>query len=440
MTSKNKFGRRKFLETTAMGLAGFSILYPMNSCTNNDNEECIKLGFIGLGRQAMYLLKGFINLPGVQVVAGCDVYGRKRTRFERLVKGYYSSSAKKNKVSTYLNFKDLIAREDIDAVVIATPDHWHALIAIEACKAGKDIYLEKPMTFTIKEGQELIKAVRENNVVLAIGSQQRSDPAFQKAVKLVQNGDLGNIEKVHAYVGAPPIPYNLPAMEVPDDLDWDFWLGPLPGNIHFNDDLNPPIYHDPLTNEKVWGAWRWYKEMGGGYTTDWGAHMFDIVQWALGMDKNGPVQIAPISDGTEYMKFTYSNGVIMTTEPFDKKMTKGVKFIGDKGWVEVSRDHFAASNTEWIPKKNIIMDESPLELKIPHQINFIEAVSERKDPLVPVEIGHSSCTVCTLGNIACDLGRTLNWDPSTQTFLNDDDGKATEKLHYKYRKPWILTE
>jgi predicted dehydrogenase len=434
------YSRRRFIGTTATGLAGLAVLPGLSSCAQpTPAGKEITLGFIGLGRQAMFLLNAFINIEGVKVVAGSDVYGRKRTRFENRVNEHYSAAEQNVEVKTYEKYNELLARQDIDAVVVAVPDHWHALVAIAACKAGKDVYLEKPMTFTIKEGQELVKTVRSTNRIVGIGSQQRSDPNFQHAVKLVQAGSLGQIEQVNAYVGAPPTPYNLPAEELPEDLNWDLWLGPLPGDIHYNKELNPPISLDPPKDEQFWGGWRWYKEMGGGFTTDWGAHMFDIAQWGLGMDGSGPVEAAPIGDGTEFMTFKYKNGVILTSEPFDEGMTKGVKFQGDQGWIEVSRGHYLASDDSLMPLETEEGDSDvPYESKGSHHQNFIDAVRNRVDPIVPVEIGHSSCTVCTLGNIACELGYPILWDPATQSFVNDPEGVAAAMLHYKYREPYKL--
>jgi len=429
--------RRRFIASSLAGMAALAIVPGMTSCNSEKKSGDIRLGFIGMGRQSISLMNGFLQIPGVVVVAGCDVYGVKRQRFEIKIKTFYEEQGKKVKVQTYEKYQDLLARKDIDAVVIATPDHSHAMIAIAACKAGKDIYLEKPLSFTIKEGQELVKAVRENNIVMAIGSQQRSDPNFQHVVKLVQSGELGKISLMNAYVGAPPIPYNLAEEPLPADLNWDLWLGPLTADIHFNNELNPPISIDPPENEKAWGAWRWYKEMGGGFTTDWGAHMFDIGQWALGMDGNGPVEISPIADGAEYMSFKYANGTVMTSEPWDEKKSKGVKFRGEKGWVEITRTSYNASDPKFYPPV-VEKTEGEYETKIPHQLNFIESIKSRMDPIVPVEIGHSSCTVCTLGNIACELKRTIKWDPSTQTFVDDIDGAATKMLHYEYRNGYNL--
>jgi predicted dehydrogenase len=438
---KKVISRRQFLGTAAIGAAGIATLprLGLSGKAGGSQSPDIRMGFIGLGRQSMFLLSGFLQIPGTKIIAGADVYGIKRKRFEKRVNDFYSKAGKESKVDLYEKFEDLLSRKDIDAVVIAVPDHSHARIAIAACKAGKDVYLEKPMTFTIREGQELIKAVRGNNRILAVGSQQRSSFEFQHAVKLVQGGALGKISVVKAYVGAPPKPYDLPEEPVPADLNWDMWLGSLNVPIHFNNQLDPPISLDPPENEKIWGAWRWYSEMGGGFTTDWGAHMFDIVQWGLGMDRKGPVEISPL--GTEFIKYTYPGNIIMTSEPFDEKKTKGVRFQGETGWIEVARGYFNASDPKLMPPASAMKDDPnvPYETKIPHQKNFIDSVRSRKDPVVPVEIGHSSCTVCTLGNIAVALNRTIKWNPDKQSFIDDADGAATKMMHYEYRKGYKLT-
>ncbi len=430
--SSKMFDRRSFLQSSALGAAGLLILPGFKSFKPNDN---INLGFIGVGRQAMFLMNGFINLEGVKVLAAADVYGIKRQRFEQRVSEHYKSKGASVDVKTYENYKDLLARKDIDAVVIATPDHWHALIAIDALKAGKDVYLEKPLTFTIQEGKMLSKAVRKYKKVLGVGSQQRSDASFQHAVQMVQSGKLGEIQKVFAYVGAPPTPYNLPREIVPVDLNWDMWLGPNQ-YVHYNQELNPSISLNPTVDEKIWGGWRWYKEMGGGFTTDWGAHMFDIAQWGLGMDQSGPVEIIPAGyEDTKFMTFKYGNGVIMTEEPFNANKTKGVKFQGKDGWIEVSRGYYNASAKSLYPAKAEEVS-GPYETRIPHQINFIEAVRSKKDPQVPVEIGHRTCTVCTLGNIADDLRRPVKWNPATEEFV--DDLQADLYMHREYRKGYAL--
>ncbi len=439
----NQLTRRKFLKTAAMGVVGVAV-FPqfVTSCQNKKagtsaEDGIIRLGFIGLGQQAMYLLNGYMGMEGVEVVAGCDVYGIKRERFLKRVNDHNATKQKAVAVDVYENYKDLIARDDIDAVVIATPDHWHAFIAIAACNAKKNVYLEKPLTFTIKEGQELVKAVRNNGVILGVGSQQRSDPNFQHAVKMVQEGKIGKIEKINAYVGAPPKPYDLPEEPVPADLNWPLWLGPS-AFVHYNAQLNPPISLDPEQNEQFWGAWRWYSELGGGFTTDWGAHMFDIAQWGLGMDNSGPVEIIPAGyKDTKFLTYKYANGVVMTEEPFDEANTKGVKFWGDKGWIEVSRGHFVASDDSLLPPK-VEETEGAYETKVPHLENFISAVRSKTDPVVPVEIGHRSCTVCTLGNIAYEMKRPIKWDPAAEKFVDDPEADKNWLFNKTYTEGYTL--
>ncbi len=424
--------RRSFIQTSMLGAAGLTILPGFRTFKPNDN---INLGFIGVGRQAMFLMNGFINLDGVKVLAAADVYGIKRKRFEQRVTEHYKGEGSGVDVKTYENYKELLTRQDIDAVVIAVPDHWHALLAIDALIAGKEVYLEKPLTFTIQEGKVLRKVVRDNNRILGVGSQQRSDASFQHAVRMVQEGKLGEIEKVFAYVGAPPKPYDLPEEPLPEDLNWDMWLGPNP-YVHYNHELNPPISLNPKQDEKLWGAWRWYKELGGGFTTDWGAHMFDIAQWGLGMDESGPVEIIPAGfEDYKFLTYKYKNGVIMTEEPFNQRKTKGVKFQGKDGWIEVSRGYYNASDKSLYPPKQD-KESGPYETRIPHQINFIESVRNKKDPQVPVEIGHRTCTVCTLGNISYDLGRSIKWDPAKEEFVNDQ--QAENHMHREYRKGYKL--
>ncbi len=427
----NSVSRRAFIQTSALGVAGLTMLPAFKSFGANSQ---INLGFIGLGQQAMFLMNGFINIEGVKVVAAADVYGVKRQRFEQRVNEFYKKKGTSVDVKTYENYKDLLARKDIDAVVIAVPDHWHAVIAIDALASGKDVYLEKPLTLTILEGKMLRKAVRKYNRVLGVGSQQRSDKAFQYAVKMVQDGKLGDIQKVFAYVGAPPTPYNLPREIVPIDLNWDMWLGPNP-YVHYNQELNPIISLNPPQDEKIWGGWRWYKEMGGGFTTDWGAHMFDIAQWGLGMDESGPVEIIPAGfEDHKFLTYKYASGITMAEEPFNAENTKGVKFQGKDGWIEVSRGYYKASSKELEPK--LEKETGPYETRIPHQINFIEAVRAKKDPQVPVEIGHRTCSVCTLGNIAYDLRRPVKWDPAKEEFVSDL--QADLYMHREYREGYNL--
>jgi predicted dehydrogenase len=437
MNTENKMNmsRRSFLGKSMAGAAGFAIL-PTLSAMKMAPSDVINLGVIGLGRQSVYLLNGFLSIPGIRVVAGSDVYGIKNRRFEQRVMDHnFQATKKRTKVRTYERYQDLLAQKDVDAVLIITPDHWHALQAIDACKAGKDVYLEKPTTLTIKEGQELVKAVRQNKRILGVGSQQRSGTEFQRAVRLVHEGRIGKLERINACVGPHPTPYDAPAEPVPADLNWDLWLGPNP-YVHYNHVLNPPISLDPPENEKYWARWRYYKETGGGFTTDWGAHMFDIAQWAMKMDNSGPSRIIPAGyQDHKYLTFEYANGLVMTERPWDNNETKGVKFWGSDGWVEVARGYINASDKSLLAGIGEA-ESGPYETKIPHLVNFIDALRAKKDPIVPVETGHKTCVTCTLGNIAHELKRPVRWDPVKEQFIND--AEASKYLHRQYRDGYRL--
>jgi len=437
--------RRNFLKTSALGLAGGMIAPSLLSANTasaagtsagakKSANGKINLGVIGLGQQANWLTSCFMEMDDVQVVAGCDVYDIKRDRFYNKVKNYYAEKGmKKCAPDMYEDYQELLARPDIDAVVIAVPDHQHAIIAIAACKAGKDVYLEKPMTLTIYEGKQLCKAVRKYGRILQMGSQQRSDEEFIHAANVVREGMLGKISKVEVYLprynGTKfPMEYPGPAEPIPAGLNWDKWLGPLePSKVKYFPNIDPLLNEDGY--EGMWGEWRYYKPTGGCMMTDWGAHMFDITQWVLGKDLTGPVDVIP--GGYSYYKnltYRYDNGIVVEETMFDKD-NPGVKIYGENGWVVVRRGEIYASAPEFevSPKNSGI----PYEGTPDHRRAFIESVKSRIDPNVPVEIGHSSCTMCTIGNIANELGRPLVWNPIVQKFMNDDE--ANKMMHYQYR-------
>lgn len=427
-----KISRKEFIQTSIMGAIGLST-FPLLASKVGANDT-IRLGIIGLGRQSGHLINGFQRIPGVKIVAGSDVYGIKRKRFESRIRSIHERNQLTVEAETYENYQDLLARNDIDAVVIATPDHWHALQTLDACRAGKDIYLEKPLTFTIEEGIRLTEEVRKRNLVLAVGSQQRSDLNFQHARKMVQEGKLGKLTRINAYVGAPPKPYDLPEEQVPADLNWDKWLGPNP-YIHYNSKLNPPISLDPVENESFWAEWRYYQGIGGGFLCDWGAHNFDQAQWALGMDNGGPVKIIPAGyEGQDYISFVYENGVVVANENFGSGF--GVKYQSDDAWIEVKRGDYKASDPSLMPQANNLDNSVAYETGTPHLVNFIECLKTRKDPIAPVEAGHRSGSLGILGNIATQLNRPLDWNPAKQDFVSD--AEARKFLHREYREGYKL--
>jgi len=438
----SNLSRRRFLGYSALGLTGLTILpsWTMANGIHIAPSDRVVLGFIGLGRQGVSDFGSFSDCPGVQVVACCDVEQLKRERFKRKVETWQKSQNVASRCDVYEFYEDLLDRRDIDAVSIATPDHWHALTAIHACKSGKDVYVQKPLAYTIREGQEMVKAVRGNNRVLQIGSQQRSSKEFQQAIALVRSGAIGHIETIFAKVGNPPTPLNLPEQPVPATLNWNQWMGPLNDpKIHYHPDLCPPITLDPEQNEKIWGAWRWYSETGNGFTADWGAHMFDIAQAAIGMDGSGPCEFIPKGyKEAQYLTMKYQNGIVMTEQPFREEPGNGLKFNGTKGWLKVTRGYIECSDRSLLAKEEKKIGEGQYEVSSPHMQNFIDAVRSRKNPIAPVEVGCSTNTLCCLANIANELQRPVLWDPATLS-LGDDKEAANHRLYnYQYRRPYSL--
>ena len=441
--TKKGVTRREFLGLSALGLASLTILpsWAVNGVRIAPSDRVV-LGFVGLGQQGLSDFQSFSTCPGVQVAACCDVDSLKRERFKRRVEAWQKSCNVASRCDMYEFYEDMLDRKDIDVIEVATPDHWHALVAIHACQSGKDVYCQKPLAYTITEGLAVARAVRDNNRVFQIGSQQRSSKEFQDAIALVRAGKIGHSEKIYARVGEPPKPLDLPEMPVPANLNFNQWMGPLNDpKVHYHPDLCPPISLEPEQNEKLWGAWRWYQETGNGYTADWGAHMFDIAQAAIGMDGSGPVEFIPKGyKGTEYATMKYANGIVMTEQPYreDNANAQGIKFIGDKGWLKVARGYIECSDPSLLPKKEQKVGKGEYEVSSPHMQNFIDCVRSRKNPIAPVEVGCSTNTLCCLQNIARELGRPVHWDPATLSFNGDKEAESHRLYWYEYRNPYKL--
>jgi len=469
-TTNKGMNRRDFLGLSAIGLTGLTILpsYVINGVRVAPSDRVL-MGTIGLGRQALSDFRGFAGAAGLQVVACCDVDTIKQQRYKKTVEEWQKSKGLSPRCDTYEQYEQLLERKDIDVVEVVTPDHWHALMTIHACQAGKDVYVQKPLSYTIQEALVMTRVANDNKRVVQVGSQQRSSKEFQKAIELVQKGAIGHIEKIYAKVGDPPKPFDLPEMPIPGNLNWNLWLGPLnDGKIHYHSDLAPQITLDPVQNETLWGAWRWYLEMGNGYTADWGAHMFDIAQAAIGMDGSAPCEIIPKGyNGTQYMTFKYRNGIVMTEQPYleDNPGAQGIKFIGTKGWIEVARGYIGCSDPSLIPAEiagnrpqprgqqqqrpagqRAAQQQHPaptreglqFEISSPHMQDFIDAVRSRKKPIASIEVGCSTAITCCLGNIANELGRPVKWDPATYTFVDDKEACSHRLMHYEYRRPYHL--
>lgn len=466
--------RREFLGLSAIGLTGLTILpsYVIDGMRIAPSDR-ILMGAVGLGRQALSDFRGFAGVKGLQVVACCDVDSIKQLRYKKTIEEWQKSKGLAPRCDTYEQYEQLLERKDIDIVEVVSPDHWHALMTIHACQAGKDVYVQKPLSYTIKEALTMLDVADHTGRVVQVGSQQRSSKEFQKAIELVQAGAIGHIEKIYAKVGDPPKPLDLPATPIPANLNWNLWLGPLNDEkIVYHPDLAPPVSLDPVQNETIWGAWRWYLETGNGYTADWGAHMFDIAQAAIGMDGSAPVEIIPKGyNGTQYMTFKYASGVVMTEQPYleDNPGAQGIKFIGTKGWIEVARGYIGCSDQSLIPAEiagNRPQPRTPgqqrppqqrqaqqgqaqnrpaptqaglqFEISSPHMQNFVDCVRSRKKPIATIEVGCSTAITCCLGNIAHELQRPVKWNPATNTFVDDPEACGHRLMNYEYRRPYSL--
>ena len=420
--------RRQFLTMSAVVAAGPMILSSPSRGFAAPSER-IRLGFIGIGIQSRGHLRRFVGTSDTQVVAVCDVVTERREDSKRIVEEGYAKQKDMTSYkgcAAYVDFRELLARDDIDAVVIGTPDHWHAIPAVMACRAGKDVYCEKPLSLTISEGRAMVKAAREHDRVFQTGSQQRSEfgGLFRRAVELIRNGYLGEIKTVRVGVGGPAVTCDLPTEECPAGTDWNFWNGPSPER-GYNQILCPKGIHNHFP------AFRNYREYAGGALADMGAHHFDIAQWALGMDNSGPVKIEPPEDkATTGLKFTYANGVVM-----HHGGPSGCTFEGTKGTLYVDRNKIESSPANILEAK-IGENEFHVEPSDNHHRNWLDAIRSRKKPICDVEIGHRSATVCELGQIGYDLRRPLNWDPVKERFVNDDD--ANKLLSRPMRDPWKL--
>lgn len=420
--SKIQLSRRKFIQKTAVSAGAFAIV-PRFVLGNGyiAPSDKINLGFIGLGRQNTGLVKRFIKSTSAQAVAGCDVWTTKNDVFKSLVQTQYAEQRGADSyegIQMYDEYTELLSRTDIDAVVIATPDHWHAVQAINALNERKHVYCEKPLTHRISEGIELVETVKKTGKVLQTGSMQRSSANFRKACELVRNGYLGEISKILVNVGDPAKDYNLPEEELPKEVDWNKWCGPAP-LLAYNHRLAPSS-----NDIDFWPDWRKFKETGGGILCDWGAHMFDIAQWGIGMDDSGPMRYVPPTDKTAVrgLRMFYENGIEMVHEDFGRGW--GVRFIGSEGTLDVSRNYLD-TNPENI--LSAVLKDSEVRLYNSggnHYQDWLDAIKNNTQPLCDVETGHRSSSICNIANIAYQLGRPLNWDTTEQHFKGDAEANS----------------
>jgi predicted dehydrogenase len=450
--------RRTFLKHSAgaaLGALSMPLIVPatvLGEAGRAAPSERITLASIGVGGMGTNNMRAFLAQPDVQVVAVCDVveacdqyghwykkgwngawFGREPAR--KIVEDEY---ARKSPVGTYrgcsayVDFREIIARDDIDAVCVTTPDHWHAIPAIMAATAGKDIYCEKPLSLTVAEGRAMVEAAHRYHTVFQTGTMRRSDKQYRFICELVRNGRIGRLRRVTSTIGPnnkeAPL-HDWKPMPVPSWLDYDMWLGPAPWA--------------PYHKDRCLYTFRFGLDYSGGQTTNLGAHVIDIIQWANGTDDTGPVEFE--DRGSEWPTdglFTtatkvsfgarYANGVELTCQT---AKTESWRLEGTEGWIEV-RDNQWASSPESLKTTVIGANEIHLYESNDHHRNFVDCIKSRQPTAAPVEIGHRSTSICHLGNIAMRLGRRLHWDPVVERFTDSDE--ANQMLSKPMRAPWHL--
>ncbi len=444
--------RRGFLKTAATAAGSFcaASVVPSSVFGANAPSNRIHVACIGTGNQGAGILRRFMQNDDVQIVAVCDVntasHGyRNETQYlgrepaRKMVDDYYgekSSIAGYKGCGAHVDFREVLGRDDVDAVTVVVPDHWHAIITIRAAQAGKDIYCEKPLSLTIGQGRSMVDAARKYGRVLQTGSMERSNPLNRYACQLVRDGKIGQVKRVVTNVGynnkVSPGPGWKP-MPVPEGFDYERWLGPAP--------------KVPYHKDRCLYRFRFNYDYSGGQVTNYGAHSNDLAQWGLGMDNSGPVEVEYVSAKwlpkgslfntaleTEF-RCRYENGVELVCKT-DKRPV-GVRFEGTEGMVETSAYPWKARSEP----ESLIASEFPsgairFDATAAHVRNFLDCVKSREEPVASGEIGHRSASVCHLGNVVVRLGRDVRWDPKQERFPGDDE--ANQMLLRPMREPWRL--
>jgi predicted dehydrogenase len=427
--------RRRFLGAAALAAAGVAVPYVLPSEVwgapgKPGPNDRIGIGGIGIGRQGIEVFSAAIGHKLGRAVAVADANIRRA-----------GQTAQRLKIQAYQDYHKLLARKDVDAIVTATPDHWRSLVAIHACQAEKDVYAEKPLTLTIREGRLMVEAARKYGRVFQTGSQQRSNAVNRVGCALVRAGRIGKLSRVLAHNYPSPWQCALPAQPVPDGLDWDLWCGPI----------EPMPYHIDLCTPRAKPGWISFRPCSGGEMTGWGAHGLDQAQWGLGSDAGGPIEVwteGPKFDPPTYAKpesqargdklcsrptvfFRYAGDIVME---LGAGPAGGAKFFGEHGSISIDRGQCTSDPPELAREAVAAARGAPED----HMGNWLECIRSRQRPNADVEIGHRSATVCHLGNIARWVGRRLRWDPVKECF--PDDAEANAHLERKRRKGYELPE
>ncbi|MEI8225120.1 MAG: Gfo/Idh/MocA family oxidoreductase [Bacteroidota bacterium] len=453
--------RRKFLDTSikatflsSVAFGGFPTIVPSSVFGKNAPSEKINIGWIGCGRQGRGDLSATIRYNTAMVVAVADVDSNRAALGKQLIENYYTKQTGNKdyvNVKTYGDYKELLLDKSIDAVLITTPDHWHSQPAIEAALAGKDIYLEKPTSLTIKEGRLLSDVVRRKKVILQVGTQQRSSTQWRVAAELVRNGRIGKLHTVKIGLPGDPAGPEAPEMPIPKNLNYDMWLGSTP-KVYYTE---MRVHPQNSVNDRP--GWLRCEQFGAGMITGWGQHHFDSAAWGMNTELTGPISIEAVAQfpksglwdvhGDFMSKAEYKNGITMLTSG---GYPNGVRYEGTEGWIFVTRGGYTATSSDPVvqdrnakaldasdPKilKSVIGEnEIHLYVSDSQQGNWIDCIKSRKEPISPVEIGHRACTVCLVTHIAMKLGRKLTWNPDKELFVNDNE--ANSMLSRPQRAPY----
>lgn len=420
MPTPSRISRRKFVAQSAAAV-GFLAAAPtfIPSSAFGANERVVT-GHIGVRNQGSGNLKAFINQAG----AICDV---DQTVLAKAVKTVENTG---RKCEGYADYRRLLDRKDIDAVVISTPDHWHARMTIDACQAGKDVYCEKPLTLTVLEGRQMVEAARSAKRIVQTGSQQRSDARFRQACELVRSGRVGKVHTILVGIPKPNHPGKLvPDTDAPAEIDYNLWLGPAPLR--------------PYNVNRVHYNFRFFWDYSGGQMTNFGAHHIDIAHWGIGMDDSGPLEIEGTAtfhpqkwhEVTETCRvnYRYAGGITMIVGQVQSDIPDGTTFIGDAGKIHVTRGKIVGT-PEALVKEPLGADAVKLYESSNHHQNFLQCIASRKLPICDVEIGHRTATACHLGNLAVRLGRKIQWDPAKEQIVGDVEASAM--LSRPQRDPW----
>ena len=460
--NRSLLSRRKFIDKsvkasilTSAVFSGFPAIVPSTVIGKNAPSDKINIGQIGFGRIAYtHDLPETLKYDAARVVALADLDSNRLTQGKKYIDSFY---AKKSGKSNYINakiyddYRKLLQDPGIDAVIISTPDHWHAQPAIEAALAGKDIYLQKPTSLTIKEGRLLSDIVRKKQVILQVGTQQRSMPQFRIAAELVRNGRIGKLHTVKIGLPGDPAGPEAPEMPVPKNLNYDMWLGSTE-NVYYTEMRVHP--QNSLTDRP---GWLRCEQFGAGMITGWGQHHFDSAAWGMDTELTGPVSIEAVAQfpksglwdvhGDFMSKAEYSSGVTMLTSG---GYPNGVMYEGTEGWIFVTRGSYTASPSDPVSKtesskaldasdpkiltSKIGENEIRLYVSEEQHGNWLDCIKSRKEPISPVEKGHRACSVCLVTHISMKLGRKLLWDPDKELFTNDNE--ANNMLSRSQRAPY----